>query len=141
MDSVAPKIDTTNANIIGLFFSGSYCKYCKEFTPILIDNYQKLLNHNIDIVYVASDKTEDAYNEYRATQPWQALNYADVGLRVGLRERFNIKTIPALLFFDVSQNVLIEADGRHMLTNDCDGLVNQLVGNVIIDYNSDDSDF
>lgn len=141
MDAIISKIDTTKSNIIGLYFSGSYCKYCKEFTPILIDNYQKLLDNNIDIVYVSSDKTEEKYNEYRATQPWQALAYSDAELRLGLREQFNIKTIPALLFFDVSQKILIEADGRNMIVDNCDETIKHLNNSIITEYDSDDDDF
>ena len=50
MDQVFAKVNTNNANIIGLYFSGEYCKYCKEFTPILVDVYPTLLDNNIDIV-------------------------------------------------------------------------------------------
>lgn len=115
---------------------------------MLIDTYPELLANNIDIVYVASDKTLEQYEAYRWTQPWQALAYADTDLRTNLRKQFDIKTIPALLFFDVAQGTLIEANGRAAIQADpskaiqvlteSDRVMGALEGS---DYDSDDSDF
>lgn len=141
MEQVRDKINTSEASIIGLYFSGEYCRYCKEFTPALIDAYPKLLSNQIDIVYVSSDKSIDQYNTYRATQPWQALSYEDIDLRLSLREQFNIKTIPALLFFDVSHGTLIEADGRTAIQSDASKAIERLKGCILTEYDLDSSDF
>ncbi len=141
MDQVFAKINTNNANIIGLYFSGEYCKYCKEFTPILVDAYPTLLDNNIDIVYVSSDKSIEQYNQYRNTQPWQSLPYEDADLRKLLRNEFDIKTIPALLFFDVNQKLLIETNGRNLIRDDCSNTIKNLTEMTITHYDSDDNDF
>ena len=125
-----------NANIIGLYFSGDYCKYWKEFTPILINSYQQLLDNNIEIVYVSSDKNIEQYDEYRSTQPWKSIPYEEDILRKSLREQFNIKTIPALLFFDVKQNILLESNGRNLIRDNKDELIQNLIN---INYDSDDN--
>jgi nucleoredoxin len=140
MDSIAGKIDSTKS-IIGLYFSGDYCKYCKEFTPILVENYTKLLNNNIDIVLVSSDKNKEKYDKYRATQPWQALPYEDADIRIRLRDQYNITTIPALLFFDANQQILLESDGRNMIRDNCDETIRYLNRLIIKNYDSEDSDF
>jgi thiol-disulfide isomerase/thioredoxin len=139
MDPIITNLNTNNANIIGLYFSGEYCKYCKEFTPILIDNYQKLLDNSIDIIYVSSDKFIEQYNAYRSTQPWKSIPYEHENLRKSLREQYNIKTIPALLFFH--QDNLIESDGRNLILNNCDETIRYIISKTIIDYDSDDNDF
>lgn len=105
--------------IIGLYFSGEYCKYCKEFTPALIDQYPKLLENDIDIIYVSSDKDIDMFNRYFQDQPWKCLDYESTEAdRKLLRERFGIKTIPALLFFDTKTGNLIMPDGRSRFRDD-----------------------
>lgn len=141
MDQVFKQIDTTSASIIGLYFSGEYCKYCKEFTPILIETYQELLANNIDIVYVSSDKTINQYDTYRSMQPWQSIAYSESELRLNLRKQFDIKTIPALLFFDVTHGNLIEANGRAKIQADSSNAIKDLIGSIISDYDSDASDF
>lgn len=141
MEQVFDKINTDNANIIGLYFSGEYCKYCKEFTPILVDAYPSLLNNKIDIVYISSDKSIEQYNQYRGTQPWQSLPYEETDLRNLLRTEFDIKTIPALLFFDVKQKLLIEPNGRNLIRDDCDNAIKKLITMTIAEYDSDDNDF
>lgn len=141
MEQVFENINTNNRSIIGLYFSGEYCHYCKEFTPILIDAYSQLLDNNIDIVYISSDKSIDQYNKYRSTQPWQSIPYEEAELRKLLRNKFNIKTIPALLFFDVKQQLLIEPNGRNLIRDDCDQTIKKLTTMTITEYDSDDSDF
>jgi len=117
MDSVLSliKYEAESTDIIGFYFAGDYCKYCKEFTPLLIELYAELLNNNIELVYISSDKTPEQYANYRAPQPWPALSYEDIDLRQSLREEFHIKTIPALLFFDVKTHKLLMRNGRDMI--------------------------
>lgn len=141
MDLVLDKIDTSASDIIGLYFSGEYCKYCKEFTPLLIKNYPNILANRIDIVYVSSDKSKEQYDEYRATQPWQSIEYEEKDIRLKLREMFDIKTIPALLFFDVKQKLLIEPNGRNLIRDDADNTIKTLSEMIIPEYDSEDSDF
>lgn len=141
MNPIITNLNTDNANIIGLYFSGEYCKYCKEFTPILINTYQKLLDNGIDIVYVSSDKSVEQYNNYRSTQPWKSIPYEQEDLRKSLRLEFDIKTIPALLFFDINQNILIQANGRNMIQDSPDDTIKNLIDSININYDSDNNDF
>lgn len=141
MDLILDKIDTSTSHIIGLYFSGEYCKYCKEFTPLLIKNYLNILANNMDIVFISSDKSKEQYDKYRATQPWQSIEYEEKDIRLKLRETFDIKTIPALLFFDVKQKLLIEPDGRTLIRDDADNTIKALGQMIIPEYDSEDSDF
>ena len=112
-DSSVAALVPCNKSIIGLYFSADYCRWCKEFTPILSSIYADLQDYGVEIVFVASDKSEEAYNTYRMSQPWSALAYSDE-LRSQLRTRYAIKTIPALLFF-TRDGTLVEKDGRALV--------------------------
>jgi thioredoxin-related protein len=141
MQQVFNRIDTRGTAIIGLYFSGEYCRFCKEFTPVLVDAYEEMRSNNIDIVYVSSDKSLEQYTRYRATQPWQALDYEDVELRMSLRDKFDIRTIPALLFFDTTHGVLLQSDGRDQIESDRSRAIQALKDSVLTGYDSDDNDF
>jgi thiol-disulfide isomerase/thioredoxin len=138
MESLAAAIDTSASDIIGLYFSGQYCRYCKEFTPVLVEAYPQLKANRIEIIYVSSDKSPEQYAEYRATQPWQALAYEEGSLRADLRSQFDIKTIPALLFFDAEHLQLIARDGRVMIRDDWPGAIRTLVDSIAHQYDSDE---
>ncbi len=135
------ELNKNNSNIIGLYFSGEYCKFCKEFTPFLIENYNKFLDNDIDIIYISSDKTIEQYNNYTNDHPWNLLSYDEIELRKSLREQFDIKTIPALLFFDINQNTLLECNGRNINNENFDDYMKTLKNLTNNNYDSDDNDF
>ncbi len=141
LDQAFAQVDCARTRIIGLYFSGEYCRSCKEFTPILIEAYPQLLANGIDIVYVSSDKSAEQHDAYRAAQPWHALPYAAAAERRALRDEFGIKTIPALLFFDVQNQSLLARDGRSMIRDDCSEGISRLANMVSLEYDSDDVDF
>ncbi len=136
-----------NAEVIGVYFSADYCKWCKEFTPKLSEMYPNLRLYNIDVVFVGSDKTENAFDTYRAQQPWPAVGYND-SARWQLRNEFQIKTIPALVFLNRDGNVVLE-EGRFIVDSAYESSdVNQAVEEVAsrlgvcpFSYDSDSSDF
>ena len=144
----ALKYASTDKKIIGLLFSADYCKYCHVFVPELRTVYKELQEHGIEIVFVASDKTKEAFEKYLSEHPWPAINYDDE-IRPELRVMYNLKTIPALLFFDQEGN-LIEREGRTLVTtsiqNDSDPIksanaIATRLGLIECAYDSDNSDF
>ncbi len=132
------KYEVESTDIIGFYFAGDYCKYCKEFTPQLIDLYAELLNNNIELVYISSDKTPEQYANYRTPQPWPALPYEESVLRQSLREEFKIRTIPALLFFDAKTHRLLMRNGRDMIRDMPYETIAMLRGAVGLEDESDD---
>lgn len=101
------------AEIVGLYFSAEYCKFCKHFTPILESVYPHLQDEGIEIVLIGSDKTELAYNAYKKTHPWAAMAFDDP-TRSEMRAAFGIKTIPALVFVAANGGTL-KTDGRDIV--------------------------
>lgn len=138
-----------NAQIVGVYFSASYCKWCTTFTPKLATLFPYLRQYNVDVVLAGCDKTEEAYVKYHSYQPWSALPFGDeAGSK--MRELYGIKTIPALVFLDQDGNV-VARDGRdivdRVVLNGHDGslvdaqLIASQLGASSLDYASDASDF
>lgn len=132
---------SSSTKVVGLYFSASYCKYCTTFTPMLQSVYSKLLESDVEIILVGSDKTEEAFDAYRVDHPWSHIEYND-NIRSELRTMFGIKTIPALVFLDREGN-LISDDGRNIVAqsnNDTKVILHKL-GQSDFEYNSDNEDF
>lgn len=63
---------------VALYFSAHWCPPCRGFTPKLADWYAKdLQNKGLEVVFVSSDRDEDAFKEYYGEQPWLSLPFAD----------------------------------------------------------------
>ncbi|KAG7382103.1 hypothetical protein PHYPSEUDO_005317 [Phytophthora pseudosyringae] len=105
--------------VIGLYFSGHYCPPCRKFTPLLDVVYtdMKAAGHeDLEIVFVSSDKEEAKFTEYYEEMPWIALPYARRDLKLELCEKFGVKTVPTLIFFNEKGEV-VEREGRHFVTD------------------------
>lgn len=51
--------------LVGLYFSASWCPPCKAFSPILADFYKAIATRGrLEIVYISSDKTVDEFEGY-----------------------------------------------------------------------------
>ncbi|KAF1781755.1 Thioredoxin-like fold [Phytophthora cactorum] len=101
--------------VIGLYFSGHYCPPCRKFTPLLdvVYNDIKAAGHeDFEIVFVSSDKEEAKFTEYYEEMPWIALPYARRDLKLELCEKFGVKTVPTLIFFN-EKGEMVEREGRY----------------------------
>lgn len=110
-------IDTLLANksIIGLYFSASYCPPCGIFTPLLAEKYADInaLIDNFEIVLIPSDKTQEKFEAYFSKQPWYS---TELSASNAIRIKYNVKTIPALIFIDTNNNCnVIELLGRDLV--------------------------
>ena len=137
----ALKYASSSDKVIGLYFSASYCKYCTTFTPMLQSAYPRLRELGIEIILVGSDKTEEAFEEYRKDHPWKHIDYNDE-IRPDLRTMYGIKTIPALVFLD-KDGKLITDNGRNLVveSNENPNIIASKLGQYSFEYNSDDEDF
>ncbi len=136
---VIESYNLTNAHIVGLYFSAQYCSYCKVFTPMLMSVYPHMRSNGIEIIYVASDKTIEDFHEYTQDHPWLLLPYEESKTdRATLRASFEIKTIPALLFFNATTKELICSDGRERI-RDAPNETIQWLSEQVLSYDSDES--
>lgn len=147
---VIGKYTSSNVEVYGMLFSADYCPSCHEFVPHLKKVYQNLRDHNIEIIFVASDKTKEAFEKYRDEHhsQWQTMDYEDEE-RSRLRTTYGIKTIPALLFFH-KDGTLVESNGRNLVVDminmnssedEAARMIAERVGAIQQDYDSEDLDF
>mmetsp|Transcript_6390 Transcript_6390/g.9544 ORF Transcript_6390/g.9544 Transcript_6390/m.9544 type:complete len:117 (-) Transcript_6390:2042-2392(-) len=63
-------------DVLGLYFSASWCGPCQGFTPQLSTFYKAYSeNKKFEIVFVSSDKDEVQFVEYFKKMPWLALPF------------------------------------------------------------------
>lgn len=108
-----------NKKVIGLYFSAYYCKYCREFTPTLINFYDEITQTNpeLEIIFIGSDKTPYEFENYYKQMPWLALPYERRDLKEKLVEMFNFKTIPQLIFVDEHFNIITKQGRKTVADN------------------------
>ncbi|CEG44800.1 Thioredoxin, nucleoredoxin and related proteins [Plasmopara halstedii] len=127
--------------IIGFYFSGSYCPPCRKFTPLLdivYNNIKKAGHDDVEIIFISSDKEEAKFTEYYDEMPWIALPYKRRDLKLELCEKFGIKTVPTLIFFN-ERGEVVEREGRHFITDhvdDIDGILAHLRQSRITEYSA-----
>ena len=67
--------------IVGLYFSASWCPPCRQFTPLLRDFHEELQNRKapFEVVFITLDKSENDMMEYMQTMHgnWLALPFGD----------------------------------------------------------------
>ncbi|CAF4151797.1 unnamed protein product [Rotaria sp. Silwood2] len=76
------------------------CPVCQNFTPKLaafFKGYNSEMEEKLDIVFISSDEDQAAFDEYFKEMPWKALPFSDRDRSKTLREKFNVKDIPALV--------------------------------------------
>ncbi|TMW56512.1 hypothetical protein Poli38472_006522 [Pythium oligandrum] len=117
--------------VVGLYFSGHYCPPCRKFTPLLAQVYEEIKEEHDDfeIIFVSSDKEIEKYDEYYKEMPWLALPWAESrDLKAALCEKFGIKFIPTLIFFNENGEV-VEREGRTFIeknAHDIDAVLSAL---------------
>jgi len=99
-------------DLIALYFSASWCPPCKQFSPILVDFYKACSKDaKLEVVYVSSDKTIPAFEEYYAKMPWLAIpcEQGTAAIKNGLAQKLQISGIPTL--------IILDGDGKFITDN------------------------
>jgi nucleoredoxin len=107
---------TSNPDVIRAFyFSAHWCPPCRNFTPILADMYNRgknfiyvindffIVNKEkkvIEIMFVSSDSSYDAFKSYTETMPWISVDYNETELINELKNKYNVQGIPYLVIVD-----------------------------------------
>jgi len=74
----------------------------------------------LEVVFVSSDKEENAFKEYFGEQPWLALPYEDRETKAKLSKKFKVQGIPSLVILD-AEGKTITVDGREAVSSDPTG--------------------
>jgi nucleoredoxin len=102
-----------DGKVLGLYFSAHWCPPCRGFTPELAKRYLGLKDagKNIEMVFVSSDRDEEAFNEYFGEMPWLALPYEKRQEKAELSDMFDVNGIPTLVFIG-EDGKTITTEGR-----------------------------
>ncbi|XP_031123662.1 probable nucleoredoxin 1 [Ipomoea triloba] len=100
------KVSCITGKIVGLYFSGSWCGPCQQFTTNLVETYEALLPRgDFEVVFVSSDKDEASFHSYFEKMPWLAVPFSDVETRKTLKQTFKVRAIPHLVILDETGKV------------------------------------
>jgi nucleoredoxin len=117
-----PADKVTKKKVLGLYFSANWCKPCREFTPRLVELYEKLQKEgkDLEIAFVSMDESEEKFKEYFAEMPWVALPYDDKQARSLLMTELEVRGLPSLVILDEDRQV-ITTKGREFALKDPEG--------------------
>eukprot|EP00656_Telonema_subtile_P023481 TRINITY_DN2493_c0_g1_i2.p1 TRINITY_DN2493_c0_g1~~TRINITY_DN2493_c0_g1_i2.p1 ORF type:complete len:136 (-),score=37.15 TRINITY_DN2493_c0_g1_i2:181-588(-) len=99
-----------------IYFSAHWCPPCRGYTPELSSAYSQSAKAGKDtvIIFVSSDRDEEAFAEYYDSMSFYALPYAQRELKESLSEKFGVRGIPTLVVLDGDGNtVSSNARGQH----------------------------
>lgn len=104
---------TEENKVVGLYFSAHWCGPCRRFTPELVKVYEELQakDEKFEIIFLSSDKDDEAFREYFGTMPWLALPYELRELKDDLSSIFKVNGIPTLALVK-GDGTLITSEGR-----------------------------
>lgn len=106
---------------VGIYFSAHWCPPCRGFTPQLAQWYTDTLkDKGMEIVFVSADRTEDAFTEYYAEQPWLSVPYESRAERLALNKKYKVSGIPCLVIVG-PDGTTIRTEGRAAVSSDPEG--------------------
>jgi len=105
---------------VGIYFSAHWCPPCRGFTPKLAERYKELKakGEAFEIVFVSSDRDDEAFKEYFASMPWLALPFADRDTKAALSKKFKVNGIPSLILLDADSGEVINKEGRAVIMDE-----------------------
>jgi nucleoredoxin len=114
-------VDALKDQVYAFYFSAHWCPPCRGFTPQLAEWYTKDLKaKGLEVVFVSSDREEEAFKEYFGSMPWLALEYSDRKRKEQLSNLFGVRGIPSVVIIDKDGSV-ISKEGRAAIGGDPTG--------------------
>merc|ERR1719316_2010741 len=71
----------------------------------------------MEIIFVSSDRTEDAFKEYYAEQPWLSLPYQNRVAKDALSKKYKVAGIPSFVILG-PDGATITTEGRAAVSSD-----------------------
>jgi nucleoredoxin len=106
---------------IALYFSAHWCPPCRGFTPQFAEWYKNdLQSKGLEVIFVSSDRDDEAFKEYYGDMPWLALPYSERERKETLSKKFKVNGIPSVVILG-PDGKLITADGRAAISSDPKG--------------------
>jgi len=96
---------------VGFYFSAHWCPPCKQFTPMCAKFYEQAQHAGLEIIFLSSDKNQEAFDEYYGEMPWVALPYSERELKAKLSDIMDVEGIPCMRIVN-TDGVPLDLDGR-----------------------------
>ncbi|KAJ7557947.1 hypothetical protein O6H91_04G017400 [Diphasiastrum complanatum] len=116
-DGQEVKVSSIKGKTVGLYFSAHWCPPCRNFTPKLISAYNELhqKGKDFEIVFISSDRDEEAFKSYYGSMPWLALPFSDRQSKSTLSSYFDIQGIPSLVILGPDGKT-VAREGRELVS-------------------------
>lgn len=100
-------VDLSQFELVGYYFSASWCPPCRGFTPILDAAYKQMLSNNcqIELVLVSSDQDPTAAAEYYKKMSFCMLDFNNTQKKSFLSQKYKVSGIPCLVIVHKSGKV------------------------------------
>jgi len=119
--TTSPSSALTGKDFVLLYFSAKWCGPCRNFTPRLIEFYNKLKSSkNLEIVFCSLDSDEEEYKAYSSKMPWLSMPFEAKETKLMAR-KYNAEGIPHLVVIDGATGEVITEDGTEGVREDEDG--------------------
>ena len=109
-----PEAELNAKDYYAIYYSAHWCPPCRKFTPQLVSFYNSYAKKhgNFEIIFVSSDRSKDAMEDYMKTtnMPWLALEF---GQRSHPATGYSGSGIPCLVLLDNKGNVLADSYVGH----------------------------
>merc|ERR1712151_1257716 len=110
----------TGGKPIGLYLSAHSSPPSRGLKPMRAQVYNSGLKEKMEIVFVSSDRDENAFKEYFGEMPWQALPYEKRKEKEELSDAFGVQGIPSFVVINPDGTV-ITTEGRAKVMSDPKG--------------------
>jgi nucleoredoxin len=98
-----------NTKYFGIYYSASWCGPCKQFTPKLVEFYNRVKpsNPDFELIFVSRDHSEPEMEAYMREDkmPWPALDFRKASSKHVLTS-YRGSGIPCLVLIDANGKVL-----------------------------------
>lgn len=97
-----PTSALSQADMVLLYFSASWCPPCRQFTPVLANFYNQVnsARKQVEIIYISWDQTIQQFSQYYDHMPWLALPFDAATIKDRLYESFAVNGVPTLILID-----------------------------------------
>jgi tRNA(Ile)-lysidine synthase TilS/MesJ/thiol-disulfide isomerase/thioredoxin len=132
---------SSDAGVVGIYFSAKWCPPCREFTPLLKQLYMQQKQNSeffedrqqfaggfdFEVVFVSADRVRSKFCEYASTMPWLAMPFEEREAKEALEDKYGVKSLPTLVLVDkctgrvISQNAVAEVTEALQKTESSDG--------------------
>lgn len=112
------KPSSLDGKMFGIYFSAHWCPPCRSYTPVLAEQYNKLIaaGKSFEVVFVSADNNTTAAAAYFSEMPWTMLDYSDRDLESKLAREFDVSGIPSLVLIDRDESgEVLTTDGRFLV--------------------------